>query len=131
MPRIIIIIHLPRKEGSPLNDEIFTKAWLSGGKSPIGFKTIPHTGDKCTRLVLVEDGKDRWSISFECKTEICYETGKVHIIAEKALCVSCSNKNFNREPIGGSQKMLESFVTALLKDGWVNNGKHFKHLKPK
>ena len=130
MPKIIIIIGLPPRAGSPDNVIAeFKKMWMCTQVSPFNLIGIPHTGDQILNLPVISEGKANWSISFVCKTRIEYDTNTVHIDANEALCISSPVYGLENVPKGNFQHVVEQFVTNLLADGWTDEGNNFTHLK--
>jgi hypothetical protein len=130
MSKITLQICLPLEEGSMLNEAHLAKTWHVQHRSPLKHHTIPHTGDKCYELAVATEGRSDWCISFECETEICYKTKSTCIIAQKEVHISCLGKGIANVPSRNFKWVLDAFVTALLKDGWTDEGNNFEHLKP-
>jgi hypothetical protein len=132
MPRVTIEIGLPPTEGCPdIQIAVLTKTWLCVNKSPFRLSGIPHTNDKCDRLVLVSEGPNDWSISFKCQTEHFYESNTVLIQAFNDLRISCPGRGLDRSPKGNFQWVVEEFAKVLLRNEWTDQSGIFEHLMPK
>jgi hypothetical protein len=130
MPKIIIIIGLLPEAGSPDNVIAeFKKMWMCTQVSPFNLIGIPHTGDQILKLPVISVGKISWKISFVNETTFDCDSNTACILANKSLCISCPAHGYENVPKGNFQHVVEKFVSALLADGWTDEGNNFRHLK--